>query len=79
MVPNWLAQRVQQGQALVRARVWHLEDVNTNFYNCGHYPEWVVVQAGPSEDGFASREAAQAEATRRNGRVRRGFQAFMNA
>lgn len=55
-----------------------LVDVNPNYFNCGHYPEWEVVEV---EDGaeFETREAADALAAERNKLSARRWRTFLDS
>lgn len=58
---------------------YYLEDINPYFYNCGHYPEWIVRGAtSPGEVKYATREAAEAAARRKNKKSTDEWAAFMN-
>ena len=65
------------------SKKFKLVDENEYFYNCGHYPEWVVHPiedpgyAG-EENCFASEEEAKKEANRRNKISDRNWRLFLN-
>jgi len=68
-----------------------LEDVNDNYFNCGHYPEWDVVKVDgplPKATGhysrgrfvrtaFATRQEAMDEASRLNTASNRRWREFL--
>lgn len=69
-----------------------LVDVNPHFYNCGHYPEWVVEERpGPLPTGrampttrsgrpmaFSTREEAEAAAGKKNAASTAAWHDFLN-
>lgn len=56
-----------------------LRDVNRYYYNCGHYPEWVVSPASAGQPAaFVSRDLAQAAADRGNKRSNAAWHAFLD-
>lgn len=65
-----------------------LVDVNKNYFNCGHYPEWVVeerpgecpVPANPQKvRAFASLEEARNKAQTLNTASSSNWRAFLDA
>ena len=57
---------------------YRLVDVNPNYFNCGHYPEWVV-EAVDDNCEFETREAAEAVAAKKNRRSQERWRAFLDA
>jgi hypothetical protein len=51
-----------------------LRDVNPNYFQCGHYPDWVVVAGGK----YASREEAEAAKVSKNSASTADWLAFLN-
>lgn len=61
---------------------YSLKDVNRNFFNCGHYPQYVVVDggtAGAKRTRYPTREAAQARADYLNAKALREWNAFLHS
>lgn len=52
-----------------------LKDVNTGYYQCGHYPEWKV-QEDPIGD-FETAVAAEEVAGRRNAESKKDWSEFL--
>lgn len=56
-----------------------LRDVNPYYYNCGHYPEWVVAPGSAHEPAkFATRAEAQASAEGKNKKSSAAWRAFLD-
>lgn len=61
---------------------YELVDVNPYFFNCGHYPEWEVVECDKPVDGqnvFETYEEAQARADRRNEHSARRWREYLDS
>jgi hypothetical protein len=69
---NKRAALVAEGEA---AGGFGLRDVNPFWYNCGHYPNWVVVVGGD----YKTIEDAEAAANRKNAASSASWHAFLNA
>ena len=70
------------------ARIWNgvephdgarfkLRDVNPYFYNCGHYPEWIVEYSADGE--YASLASAEEAAKEKNEKSHRAWLRFLNS
>ena len=61
-----------------------LVDVNPNYFNCGHYPEWEVtaiqveLRRWNSQIHFVDRTEAEEEAAARNHRSKARWHEFLN-
>ena len=54
-----------------------LKDVNKLFYNCGHYPEFVVELSPTGE--YETFEAAEKAAKEKNEKSRQAWRRFLNS
>ena len=57
--------------------MYDLKDTNPHYHNCGHYPEWTVVEAlsGP----YDTREEAEARAMKLNEKSSQRWRDFLNS
>ena len=63
--------------------MYMLVDHNRNFFNCGHYPEWVVeennvISVADGKRYFATRIEAQVRANQLNERSAESWYRFLN-
>lgn len=66
------------GEAGERPSKFRLVDVNPYYYNCGHYPEWVVKAIDIGDSGFETYAAAAAAAAAANEKSHKSWIQFLN-